>query len=239
MMEEVYSSTTEMQALWPAFMMHRVWEMPDAFNQKLYELGKVYSAACKVTDPDNPKNVGNTSNHLCHVRDNFLLQYKDEPEVKVFAEMVDTMCRDYLQSVYNYKHDGPITMEADMFYQRRSHRENVGINMHTHPKCDLVLTYYPWLHLDEEANTPLHQGAMRIYDPANIGKRFWPCKNPNAYYGGWYSIVPQIGSMIIFEGWIPHDSTYFSGDDRMCIPILCDVITPSGHEKVDSRELIF
>jgi len=238
MMEEVYSSTTEMQALWPAHVMHRRWNMGEEFNRKLYELAKQDNLDTRVVDKNDPRNVGDDTNHLGHVRHNFIEKNKDLPVIKTFTKMVDTACRDYLETVYHYSHEGPVTMMSDTFWQRRSHHENVGINMHTHPKCDLVVTYYPWVHLDENATSSLHQGALRVYDPANVGKRFWPCRNPQNYYGGWFSVVPQIGSMVIIEGWVPHDSTYFSGDDRMCIPILCDVITPNIHTKVDSREII-
>jgi hypothetical protein len=25
---------------------------------------------------------------------------------------------------------------------------------------------------------------------------------------------------VVFEGYVPHDSTYFEGEERMCIPVL-------------------
>ena len=117
-------------------------------------------------------------------------------------------------------------MMSDTFWQRRALQENVGINAHTHIQTDIVCTYYPRVVLDADCpKTSLHRGAVRFYDPANVGKRLWPCNNPDAYVGGWYAVEPRTGSMLVFEGHVPHDSTYFEGEERMCIPVLCSLDT--------------
>lgn len=243
-MKEFIGTTERLQPLWPSFALIKHWDTPDGFNEKLSDLGIKVNLDTRVKDANNPKNVGDTSNHMGHVRHNFITDHAHIPEIKQFASMVDYGVREYLQHVYNYEHEGDITMMGECFYQRRSHRENIGINNHTHMKCDFVVMYYSKINLDEGLDdhphtSSLHKGAVRLYDPANIGKRFWPCRNQDhAYYGGWYEIVPKEGTMIIIEGWQPHDSTYFFGDDRLCLPVLCDVITPNIHNKGSFHDII-
>ena len=233
-----FSSTTDIGTIYPSFVMHKVWDTPEGFNESLYDIAKVDAIENRIQDPNDSKNIGTHEIHLGHIRHNFLADYSDKEPIKILTEMVDTACREYLLQVYHYEHTGKLNMMSDTFWQRRSHHENVGINAHTHIKCDLVVTYYPKIHLDENATGALHKGAFRAYDPSNYGKRFWPTNNPTYYIGGWYQVEPVEGSMIILEGYVPHDSTYFSGDERMCIPILVDVDTPKKHMKVDSDVII-
>jgi hypothetical protein len=239
-----FSNTTEqLQALWPSYVMVKQWETPKGFNEELAQLGIDVNLKTRVTDEDDPRNVGDKTNHLGHVRHNFLYDHKDHPAIKYFTWMVDCGVREFLSTVYNYNHEGDITVMGECFYQRRSHRENIGINNHTHMKCDFVVMYYPKIHLDDDLDTnpltsSLHRGAARFYDPANVGKRFWPVNNPFNYYGGWFEVVPKEGTMMIIEGWQPHDSTYFFGDDRLCLPVLCDVITENLHNKRSTNDII-
>jgi hypothetical protein len=163
-----------------------------------------------------------------------------DPVIAMLAQMAAAGVREYLQLAYGYDHPGEIRMMADTFWQQRDRRENVGIHTHTHPQTDIVCTYYPRVMLDADCpETTLHRGAVRFYDPANVGKRLWPCWNPAAYVGGgWYSVEPQTGSMVVFEGYVPHDSTYFEGEERMCIPVLCNLDLPNSHCKVGLRDIL-
>ena len=45
------------------------------------------------------------------------------------------------------------------------------------------------------------------------------------------TVEPRTGSMLVFEGHVPHDSTYFEGEERMCIPVLCSLSLPNSHCK--------
>ena len=157
----------------------------------------------------------------------------------VLAQMVAAAVREYLQLAYGYAHEGEIRMMSDTFWQRRSLGENVGINTHTHIQSDIVCTYYPRVVLDADCPaTSLHRGSVRFYDPANVGKRLWPCQNPEAYIGGWYAVEPRTGSMLVFEGHVPHDSTYFEGEERMCIPVLCSLDLPNSHCKAGLSQIL-
>ena len=44
--------------------------------------------------------------------------------------------------------------------------------------------------------------------------------------------------MLVFEGHVPHDSTYFEGEERMCIPVLCSLDLPNSHCKADLKEIL-
>ena len=153
--------------------------------------------------------------------------------------MVDTACREYLVLVYNYHHKGNVEIMSDTFWQRRSNKQNTGIQAHTHIKCDLVVTYYPRVKLDSNVNNSIRRGVVRVYDQANIGKRFWDMNNNNQYfYGGWYQLEIEEGLMMIIEGHVPHDSTYFEGEERMCIPMLVDIDTAKRHAKTPIQEIL-
>jgi len=232
------NTTTEFQLIYPAFVMHKHWEMPEGFNDRLYALAAEDAVANRIQDADDGRNVGDQTNHLGHLRHNFLVDRQD-PAIAVLAQMVATGVREYLQLAYGYDHTGEIAMMSDTFWQRRAARENVGINAHTHIQSDIVCTYYPRVVLDADCpNTSLHRGSVRFYDPANVGKRLWPSNNPDAYVGGWYAVEPRTGSMLVFEGHVPHDSTYFEGEERMCIPVLCSLKLPNSHCKAGLSEIL-
>ena len=72
---------------------------------------------------------------------------------------------------------------------------------------------------------------------AQAGVRY-SIENPDAYVGGWYAVEPRTGSMIVFEGHVPHDSTYFEGEERMCIPVLCSLDLPNSHCKAGLSEIL-
>lgn len=224
--------------IYPSFVYHKIWNVDKEFNNKLYLLAKEDYLKNGLSETNTEKNIGSVTNHLGHLRHNFLDDYKYEPVIKEFVKMCDSMCRQYLSKAYGYEHTGKIFMMSDTFLQRRDKKQNIGINNHTHPKCDLVLTYYPKFNLDKNINESLRRGVVRCYDPANIGKRFWKINKNDFFIGGWYEVHVQESSMLLIEGYLPHDSTYFEGDERMCIPVLIDIDTPKKHIKVSSEELL-
>lgn len=230
-------SETQITTIFPSFVMHKTWHTPAGFNERLYKLAAEDAEKNKIKDESNPANIGDTSNHLGHLRHNFLTDCKAE-EVETLVKMADSAVREYLACVYGYEHTGEIRMMSDTFWQKRDSGENVGINSHTHVKADLVVTYYPRIDVEPGEKSSLRKGAARFYDPANIGKRFWPCNNPDFFVGGWFQLEPQVGSMTVFEGYLPHDSTFFSGAERMCIPILIDVDTPKKHCKASVSDIL-
>lgn len=231
-------TTSEFQQIFPSFVLHKHWEMPEGFNDCLYALAAQDAEANRIREAGDGRNVGDQTNHLGHLRHNFLMDRQD-PAIAVLAQMVVAGVREYLQLAYGYDHAGDIRMMSDTFWQRRALHENVGINTHTHIQSDIVCTYYPRVKLDAVCpDTSLHRGAVRFYDPANVGKRLWPCRNPDAYTGGWFSVEPKTGSMLVFEGHVPHDSTYFEGAERMCIPVLCVLDLPNSHCKASLHEIL-
>ncbi len=232
------NTTTTFETIYPSYVMHKHWDMSEEFNDRLFELAAADAVANRVTSDDDARNVGDTSNHLGHLRHNFLVDVKD-PAVVTLTQMTSVAIREYLYHAYRYQHEGEIRMMSDTFWQRRAAKENVGINSHTHVQHDIVCTYYPRVVLDDDCpETSLHRGALRFYDPSNVGKHLWPCNNPDHYIGGWYSVQPKTGSMVVFEGHMPHDSTYFEGDERMCIPILCKLDLPNSHQHATIKEIM-
>ena len=158
--------------------------------------------------------------------------YKSDPHVRQLLEMVRAAIGEYLIAAYGYAFEGSIIASAETFYQRRDRGENLGIFTHSHRKSDFVVTYYPLVEIDPDcAKDQLRSGALRFYDPAGVGARLWPNNNPRVHCGSWFQIVPRTGSMVVFEGHVPHDSSYFEGARRVCIPVQCDLVLPNSQAK--------
>lgn len=66
-------TTTELQMISPAFVMHKHWEMPAGFNERLHVLAAEDSLANRIWDDGDGRNVGDQTNHLEHLRHNFLM----------------------------------------------------------------------------------------------------------------------------------------------------------------------
>lgn len=221
-----------LQAIYPSFILHKHRDMPDAFNEGLAEIAMNEAAEHRITEEDNPRNLGNRSNHFGHVRHNMLKDNKSDPHVCQLLEMVRSGICEFLMTAYGFAFDGEINANAETFFQDRDRGENLGIFTHSHRKSDFVVTYYPLVEVDPDyADDQLRSGALRFYDPAGVGARLWPNHNPRVHCGSWFQIVPRTGSMVVFEGHVPHDSSYFEGPRRVCIPVQCDLILPNSQTK--------
>lgn len=231
------NSTTEITTIYPSFVMHKHWETPDGFNERLYELAVKDALDNRPTNNSIENVIGQTDTHFSHLRHNFLLDYKEHDEIVTLTRMAEAAAKEYLQLVYNYDHKFGFQIMGDTFWQRRSHKENLGIYNHTHLSSDIVIVYYPKVDLDDDANIE-EVGALRVYDPANVGKRFWDTNNKSYFIGGWFQVEPKTGSMVVLEGYVPHDSTYFAGNERMCIPMQLSLNTPKKHVKVNMEEIV-
>ena len=232
------ATTTEFQLIYPAFVLHKHWEMPEGFNDRLYALAAEDAVANRIREAGDGRNVGDQTNHLGHLRHNFLMDRQD-PAIAVLAQMVAAACPGISATGLWLRPSGRDPDDVGHLLAAPRRRENVGINAHTHIQTDIVCTYYPrWCSTRIAPKTSLHRGAVRFYDPANVGKRLWPCRNPDAYVGGWYAVEPRTGSMLVFEGHVPHDSTYFEGEERMCIPVLCSLELPNSHCKAGLSEIL-
>ena len=81
------ATTTEFQLIYPAFVMHKHWAMPEGFNDRLYALAAEDAVANRIREPGDERNVGDQTNHLGHLRHNFLMGRQD-PEDQV-REAID------------------------------------------------------------------------------------------------------------------------------------------------------
>ena len=77
-------TTTEMQMIYPAFVMHKHWDMPEGFNDRLFALAAEDAVANRISEDCDARNVGDQTNHLGHLRHNFLMDRKG-PEVAALA----------------------------------------------------------------------------------------------------------------------------------------------------------
>ena len=51
-------TTTELQMIYPAFVLHKHWEMPEGFNDRLYGLAVEDALANRIQDAGDGRNVG-------------------------------------------------------------------------------------------------------------------------------------------------------------------------------------
>lgn len=231
-------ATSEFETLFPTFVLHKQWDMPKEFNDRLYDLAAADCVTHRVMDASDPRAIGDGGNHISHLRHNFLTDTID-PTIRVLTSMVSQAVREFLWAGFRYQHEGDIAMMSDTFWQRRSDGENLGIPTHAHSAHEIVCTYYPRLILDANCpDTPLKRGALRFYDPGGRGNRLWPCDHPQHHTRPDYIITPDQGSMVVFEGHVPHDSTFFEGDERMCIPVLCKLDLPNAHRHATISEIM-
>jgi hypothetical protein len=227
----------ELSMIFPRFVLHSIYDEGKEFNDELHKLGREDCLARRLTGEDERSADKRPGTHLAHQRYNFLQDTKS-PVVRRLIEMYDETARNYLRAVYNYDHTGDLEMMADTFLQRRAYGENVGINAHIHLTSQIVVTYYPRVDRDENETNSLRRGNLKFYDPQMINGRHWPNNNPNVFANSWFDLEPKVGSMIAFEGFMPHDSGYFDGEERLCIPCMINVITPRSHIKTSVKELL-
>jgi hypothetical protein len=229
--------TTDLQMIFPRFVLHNRYNEGKEFNEELHRLARQDNLDHRVLGSDERSANREKANHLAHDRYNFLRDTKS-PVIRRLIEMVDETARDYLRAVYHYDHKGDIEIMADTFLQRRSHGENVGINTHIHASSQLVVTYYPRVDRDEKEPNVLRRGAVRFYDPQIINGRHWPNNNPHLFANSWFNLEPQVGSLVAFEGYMPHDSGFFDGEERLCIANMVNIVVPRSHQKVLVKELL-
>lgn len=224
--------------LFPNYVMQLQWDMPEGWNDRLYDLALQDHEEHLIRDIADPRNtaplsVGNVdvANYYNQRRHNFFTNTR-APEVAELARMTEFAVRQYMRQVWHYEGNAGIRMICDALYQNKDHEDNAGIHGHNHWRHDIVCTYYPKITFDPNNPPPSkkHAGQVRFYDPSGMGKRLWPNQNPAHHYGSWWDVVPQTGTMLVFEGRLFHDSTYFGGIERMCIPVMCQVDTPNKHD---------
>jgi hypothetical protein len=226
----------DVATIFPRFVFHRKYQPDVDFHKGIYDLA-TSDAIANRTDGTEANAIGSKATHLSHLRHNFLDDCK-HPYVLKLINMADESVRAYLKKVYNYDHTGELEMMSDTFWQQRERGENVGINCHTHFTSHVVVTYYVRVDRDPKETNPLRMGSVRFYDPQHVNTRPWPNNNKQLNTTSWYNVIPEEGSMVVFEGFMPHDSTYFDGESRLCIPIMVNLVTPRTHIKKSVSELI-
>lgn len=230
------TADTSVFALYPSFVLVRQWSKPEIFNDRLFELGSEDSERFKVVDHDAPDVIGQPEFYFSHRRHNLLMGAKD-PILVELVEMVDTTLRDYLWHCYAVDYKGTFALMADVFHGDREPGRCEGIVSHTHMQGDFVINYYPRVKIDSVAPKG-RRGALRVFDPANKGKRSWVNRNAAFHAGAWFNIEVATGTMVVFEGHVPHDSTMFDGDTRMCIAIMARTVDERSWRTASVPEIL-
>lgn len=194
----------EVKMFFPRFVMHRKYGNDKQLNDELIALSRKYASN------DATKNA------------NFLKLYKDNASVQKLVSMAKDALKSYLKQVHDYEGFSDISMSAkpaiyknfiktihgEVFTQR------MATYTHNHTDSHFVITYY--LKNDRSSS---QQGLIRFYDPTFGLNRPFKTKNPQLNDDTFEAIEPEVGSMIVFDGMIAHDGSYFDGEERICIPI--------------------
>lgn len=228
---------SEFTPIFPDYVLHNHWAHSDDFNERLFDIAKADALKNVVKDALDPLAVGDGKQKFSHLRHNFLIDQVD-PAIPQFVEMIKYSVNQFLFNAFGYTHTGDIQMNADPFYQSIENGQNIGIYTHSHPSFEIVCTYYPHVaECQSPSDNDMHKGAVRFYNPAMRGNRLWPTSPDRMHNKAMYSILPRTGSMTVFEGHMPHDSTYFEAKDRMCIPVLCRLDLPNAHSTSSTQEI--
>lgn len=212
-----------LNTIFPSFVLQGFAnEMSPAENAELSALAWETWKANEKTE--TAYSAGESGEYYSATRHNMLVLFRDKPVVKKFAILADMMARAYLKTVYHYDCRDPIDMMAEPFCQNRETGTD-GIMPHAHTLKPLLVTYYPSVKTSKRTvagpTSSGVNGETNFYDPSNTGKRVWPNQNPSFHIGSSFRVKAEEGTILAFEGHIPHDSAQFDGDERVCIPVIC------------------
>ncbi len=90
-----------------------------------------------------------------------------------------------------------------------------------------MATYSPEVDFGAAGPQRHREGALRFYDPAGRGHRLWSNRNTGIFAGSWLDVPPRTGTMVVFEGHVPHDSVRFEGVRRVCPPTMAKILRGS------------
>ncbi len=226
-------------ALYPTFVLVQHDLLNPEYNRSLAEIAIADAEAHRVVDADDPRNLGTPDNHFGHIRHNLLGAHRGNPAVEAWLAAVRSALAEYLLRAYGAELPNQITGIAEPFVQMpsRGASETVGIFTHTHPRADFVVTYYPEVVFDEAGAQQFREGALRFYDPSGRGHRLWRNRNPGVFSGSWFDVRPRTGTLVVFEGHVPHDSAPFDGVRRVCLPLQVSLRFPNSQTKVEIGDL--
>lgn len=220
-------------ALYPTFVLVKHDLLSHAHNQRLAEIAVADAASHRVVDDSDPRNLGTADSPFGHIRHNLLAEYRGDPVIEAWLAAARAGLAEYLHRAYGADLPERIDAIAEPFVQGAGHGETVGIFTHSHPRADFVVTYYPEVSFDVAGPRPYREGALRFYDPSGRGHRLWPNRNTSIFTGSWFDVRPRTGTMVVFEGHIPHDSAPFEGLRRVCLPLQVTLRLPNAQTPVE------
>lgn len=220
-------------ALYPTFVLVKHDLLTPAQNQRLAEIAIEDAAAHRVVDDADPRNLGTADSPFGHIRHNLLAGTRGEPAVEAWLAAARAGLAEYLHRAYGAALPERIAAIAEPFVQGDRGGETIGIFTHSHPRADFVVTYYPEVAFGTGGPHPNRAGALRFYDPAGRGHRLWPNRNTGIFTGSWFEVRPRTGTMVIFEGHVPHDSAPFEGQRRVCLPLQVTLRLPNAQTPVE------
>lgn len=224
--------------LYPSFVLEDRSDFSEEENKLLSELAW---KTCHLNENTEKTHHLGSGEYFTKPRINMLEKYANEPVVKKLALMADRYARLYLQVAYGYNCTFPIKLMAEPFCQDNSTGTH-GIMTHSHRGKPLLVTYYPTVKLklrDEVkviGNSGLN-GQVDFYDPSGEGKRWWENHNPSHLTAAVARFPVSGGSILVFEGHLPHSSCSFEGEERVCIPVICYPQMPQKNGGLNLQEL--
>jgi hypothetical protein len=220
-------------ALYPSFVLVKHDLLMPELNQRLAEIAIEDAARHRVVDDDDPRNLGTSHSPFGHIRHNLLAEHRGDTAVEAWLAVARASLAEYLHRGFGAELPESLMAISEPFLQGEGYGETIGIFTHTHPKADVVVTYYPEVNFGDVGPERFREGALRFYDPAGRGHRLWPNRNPAIFTGSWLDVRPRTGTLVIFEGHVPHDSAPFTGKRRVCLPLQVSLRFPNAQNPVE------
>ena len=220
-------------ALYPSFVLVKHDLLMPELNQWLAEIAIEDAARHRVVDDDDPRNLGTSDSPFGHIRHNLLAEHRGDTAVETWLAVARASLAEYLHRGFGAELPESLMAISEPVLQGEGDGETRGICNHTHPKADVVVTYYPEVDFGDVGPERFREGALRFYDPAGRGHRLWPNRNPAIFTGSWLDVRPRTGTLVVFEGHVPHDSAPFTGKRRVCLPLQVSLRFPNAQNPVE------
>jgi hypothetical protein len=224
--------------LYPSFVLEDSSNFSKEENALLSELAW---KTCHLNDNTEKTHQLQSGQYFTRPRINMLEEYVHEPVVKKLALLADYYARLYLKEAYGYSCTLPIKLMAEPFCQDGTTGTH-GIMTHSHRGKPLLVTYYPSVKINPRSESKVVgnsglNGQVDFYDPSGEGKRWWNNHNPAHLTASVARFPVSEGSILVFEGHLPHGSCSFEGEERVCIPVICYPQMPQKNGGLSLREL--
>lgn len=201
-------NSQSLHKLWQPHILEQCHGDQTVFNAELADLAKQYAR----------ENLTQKQFHFSTEKHDFS-QWLPEPIRKQFRKMLNDAVQAYCREAFHNVPDKLPAIHTSVVWGEGQFG-NAGVPVHIHEGIDLVITYYPEVLTDEQLKA-WNAGGVRFYDHMAARYDFVENRNPEFFSNMWFQAEPHTGTLFVFPGWMMHDSGFFGGAERVCLPSFC------------------